>query len=259
MELAGRTAIVTGGAAGIGRGISLGLLQAGARVIAHDINDEGLASLQKKVAEGGGEILTHVVDVADPPAVREAVDAAWQQGPVDIVVNNAGINIVKDPLEFTDEEFSRILAVNVTGVWNYCQAVGRRMASAQRGAIVNIASLASSLASYQRAPYVASKGAIGMMTRALALDFAERNIRVNAVAPGAVEASGMSTSSGGLQHDLAVAYTPMRRRATFRDVADAVVFLASDRSSFITGQVLMVDGGLSAGTQIGSNWRPPQG
>jgi len=258
MELAGRTAIVTGGASGIGRGIAAGLLEAGAYVIVHDIDADGLAAWETEPTAEQGQIRTHVVDVADPRAVREAVDLAWQEGPVDIVVNNAGINIVKDPFDFTDEEFSRILDVNVTGVWNYCQAVGRLMATVQRGVIVNVASLASSLASYQRAPYIASKGAVGMLTRALALDLAERNIRVNAVAPGAVELSGMSMNAGGLQHDLAVAYTPMRRRATLRDVSDAVVFLASDRAAFITGQVLMVDGGLSAGTQIGSTWRPSQ-
>jgi NAD(P)-dependent dehydrogenase (short-subunit alcohol dehydrogenase family) len=253
--LENRTALVTGGAAGIGRGIAMGLLTAGARVVVHDINAEALKAFVAEVGDPS-RLTGDVVDVADPDAVRSAVKLAWDAAPIDILVNNAGINIVKDPFEYTDDDFERVFAVNVRGVWNYAQAVGSRMADHGGGTIINIASLASNLASYRRAPYVASKGAVRMLTQALALDLAERNIRVNAVGPGAVADSGMERNSGGLQHDLAIAYTPMRRRATPADVADAVVFLASDRAAMITGQLLMVDGGLSSGTQIGASWSP---
>jgi NAD(P)-dependent dehydrogenase (short-subunit alcohol dehydrogenase family) len=247
---------VTGGGAGIGRGIVLGLLDAGARVVVHDIDLEALRAVGKEAAAHGGEVSTAQVDVADPKAVRAAVGSAWSQWPIDILVNNAGINIVKDPFEYSDDDWDQVIGVNVTGVWNYCIAVGKLMAGAGGGAIINIASLASSLASYRRAPYVASKGAVGMLTRALALDLAERNIRVNAVGPGAVDSTGMAASAGGLKHDQAVAYTPMRRRAAPSDIANAVIFLASDDAALITGQLLMVDGGISAGTQIGSTWSP---
>jgi NAD(P)-dependent dehydrogenase (short-subunit alcohol dehydrogenase family) len=254
--LENRTALVTGGAAGIGRGIVAGLLAAGARVVVHDINPEALEALLAET-DDPSRLTGAVVDVADPEAVRAAVRSAWASAPIDILVSNAGINIVKDPFEFSDDDFDRVFAVNVRGVWNYAQAVGRLMAERGGGVIINIASLASNLASYRRAPYVASKGAVRMLTQALALDLAERNIRVNAVGPGAVAESGMERNVGGLQHDLAIAYTPMRRRATPADVADAVVFLASDQAAMITGQLLMVDGGLSSGTQIGASWTPP--
>jgi NAD(P)-dependent dehydrogenase (short-subunit alcohol dehydrogenase family) len=254
VKLEARRAIVTGGAAGIGRGIVAALLDAGAEVIVHDINTTALQELDADARSANQSVVTACVDVADARSVRDEVDKEWSNGPIDIVVNNAGINMVKDPFDFIDSDWDRILAVNAGGVWNYSQSVGRHMAQRGGGVIINIASLASALASYQRAPYVASKGAVGMLTRALALDLAERNIRVNAVGPGAVASTGMAASPGGLQNDAAVAYTPMRRRATPRDIGNAVVFLASDDAAMITGQVLMVDGGISAGTQIGSTW-----
>jgi NAD(P)-dependent dehydrogenase (short-subunit alcohol dehydrogenase family) len=255
-KLSDRTALVTGGAAGIGRGIVLALLEAGARVIVHDINVEAMGDLEAEVGAASDQLKTESVDVADAPAVRSAVHRAWQDWPIDILVNNAGVQVVKDPFDFTDEDWQHVIGVNLTGVWNYCQSVGRLMADAGGGSIINVASLASTLASYQRVPYVASKGGVGMLTRGLALDLAERNIRVNAVGPGAVASSGMAAAPGGLQNDLAIAYTPMRRRVLPRDVANAVIFLASEDSAMITGQLLMVDGGISAGTQIGATWPP---
>jgi gluconate 5-dehydrogenase len=254
VKLQARRAIVTGGAAGIGHGIVLALLDAGAQVIVHDINASALEELEREARQANQSVVTACVDVADAESVRDEVDKEWSNGPIDIVVNNAGINLVKDPFDFSVSDWNRIMSVNVGGVWNYSQSVGRHMAERGGGVIINIASLASTLASYRRAPYVASKGAIGMLTRALALDLAERNIRVNAVGPGAVESTGMAANPGGLQNDAAVAYTPMRRRATPRDIGNAVVFLASDDAAMITGQLLMVDGGISAGTQIGSTW-----
>ncbi len=254
MKLQARRVIVTGGAAGIGHGIVLALLEAGAQVIVHDVNAAALEELEAEARSANQSVVTACVDVADAQGVRDEVDKEWSIGPIDILVNNAGINIVKDPFDFSDSDWNRILSVNVGGVWNYSQSVGRHMAERGGGVIINIASLASTLASYRRAPYVASKGAIGMLTRALALDLAERNIRVNAVGPGAVSSTGMAANPGGLQDDAAVAYTPMRRRATPRDIGNAVVFLASDDAAMITGQLLMVDGGISAGTQIGSTW-----
>lgn len=163
-------------------------------------------------------------------------------------------DIVKDPFDFTDDEFERVIAVNVGGVWNYSQAGGRLMAQRGGGCIVNIASLPSNLASYRRAPYVTSKGAGRMLTQALALDLAERNVRVNAVGPGAVADAGMERN-GGLKQDLAIAFTPMRRRATSKDVADAVVFLASDQASMINRPA--ADGRRRAvlRTQIGATWK----
>jgi NAD(P)-dependent dehydrogenase (short-subunit alcohol dehydrogenase family) len=254
VKLQARRVIVTGGAVGIGHGIVLALLDAGAQVIVHDSNAAALGELEAEARSANHSVVTACVNVADAQSVRDEVDKEWANGPIDIVVNNAGVTIYKDPFDFSDSEWNRIMSVNVGGVWNYSQSVGRHMAERGGGVIINIASVASILASYRRAPYIASKGAVAMLTRALALDLAERNIRVNAVGPGPVSGTGMTTDPGGVQNDAAVAYTPMRRSATPRDIGNAVVFLASDDAAMITGQLLLVDGGISAGTQIGSTW-----
>jgi NAD(P)-dependent dehydrogenase (short-subunit alcohol dehydrogenase family) len=247
-------ALVTGAASGIGRAIALGLAREGADVILHDRAGESLAEAQRQVEQLGHRVQTAVVDVTDRESVRAAVARSLQHGAIDVLVNCAGINQVQDPLQVQDDDWDRVLDVNLTGTWTYCQEVGRAMTGRGRGSIVNIASLSGVLASYRRTPYVTSKGAVISLTKSLALDFGERGVRVNAVAPGAIEDSGMAQLSGGLGADAAIAMTPLRRRGTASDVADAVVFLASSEADFVTGNVLMVDGGAAAGTQIGSLW-----
>lgn len=257
-EFSARTVLVTGAASGIGRAIAVAFAEAGADLIIHDRDVAGSNELADGIRAGGTKVHVQEVDVARPAEVRTAVSAAVERmGPIHVLVNDAGINIVRDVFDYTDEDWQDVIGVNLTGTWNYCQAVGARMVEAGGGAIVNIASVGATFASYHRAPYMASKGGVGMLTRALALDLAERGVRVNAVCPGSVD-TGMVRSRdrrfGSVTEAANRALTPMRRWARPSDVADAVLFLASDRATFITGHLLSVDGGFSAGSQLGAAW-----
>jgi NAD(P)-dependent dehydrogenase (short-subunit alcohol dehydrogenase family) len=257
MKLQGRRAIVTGGAAGIGLGIATELAAEGAHVIIHDRDGEAAEAAVKKLRADGGNASAVKVDVTDRVAVRVALQEAFGSGRVDILVNNAGISVIKNALDITDEEWDAVVAVNLTATWTYSQTVGRHMVEQGGGSIVNIGSVASVLAHYQRAPYHATKGAVNLLTRALAMDLGDHGVRVNAVGPGAVEDTGIGANTGALAGDAAIAMTPLRRRGTSREVGRAVVYLCSDDAAFVTGHLLMVDGGMSIGTQIGSTWSPP--
>jgi len=260
MRFAGKTALVTGAGSGIGAAIARAFAAEGATVAIHDVDGAAGESTAAAIRAAGGRAEVFSVDVADGSAVRAAVQATVDTlGALDVLINNAGVNVVKRPFDFDDDEWNRIISVNLTGVWNYCRWAGPRLVKRPGSSIVNIASVAATSASYWRAPYMASKGGVGMLTKALALDLAESGVRVNAVGPGNVE-TPMSKPRvkrfGGLTVEMNNALVPMRRFARPGEIADAVLFLASDEASFITGQILMVDGGLSAGTQIGAEWRP---
>lgn len=259
-RFAGKTVLITGGGSGIGRAIALRFAQEQANVAIHDLNPEGAQETAKQVREIGGRVETYQVDVAKPNEVRVAVAATLADfGRLNILVNDAGINIVKRPFDYTDDDWDQVIGVNLTGTWNYCRYAGPRIASSGGGAIVNIASVAASIASYYRVPYMASKGAVGMLTKALAMDLAEMNVRVNAVCPSAVGTPMIKPGVkrfGAMTREMASALTPMRRFARATEVADAVLFLASEEASFVTGHLLHVDGGFSAGSQIGASWQP---
>lgn len=260
LRFADKSILITGAGSGIGRAIALRFAQEGADIAIHDLNAKGAQETAAQVRELGRRVETYKVDVANPGEVRIAIAATLADfGRLNVLVNDAGINIVKRPFDYTDEDWERVVGVNLTGTWNYCRYAGPHIASGGGGAIVNIASVAATIASYYRVPYMASKGAVGMLTKALAMDLAEMKVRVNAVCPGSVETPMIKPGVkrlGAMTRAMASALTPMRRFAQASEVADAVLFLASDEASFVTGHLLLVDGGFSAGSQIGASWQP---
>ncbi len=262
MRLRGKVAIVTGGGGGIGQAIALRFAEEGADVVVPDVNVEGAALTVKKIEAIGRRSIALQTDVAKSDQVQLAVAETLKAfGHIDLLVNNAGINMYRHPFDFADADWQRIIDVNLTGTWLFCRYVGPHMAAQGHGTIVNIASAGWFQTSSYRAPYMASKGAVANLTRALALDLATDNIRVNAVAPGLVK-TGMTRPEehrlGVIPEEFGNWYTPMRRWASLEEVANVALFLASDEASYITGQILAVDGGLSAGNPLGREWPPSQ-
>lgn len=260
MRLHDKVALITGAGAGIGRAIACRLAEEGADIAIHDISIADANQTAEMIRKVGRRAETYQVDVARADQVRSVIArTVGDFGRVHILVNDAGVSIYRRLFDFTDEDWDRIIGVNLTGTWNYCRYLGQHMVERGGGAIVNIASLAAVSASYCRAPYCASKGGVAMLTKALALDLAESNVRVNAVAPGSIKtpmSRPWDRRFGSSTESMVLALSPMRRWGQPEEIANAVLFLASDEASYVTGAMLMADGGLSAGNQIGVRWRP---
>lgn len=263
-ELDGKVAIVTGGASGIGRGIVELFAEEGARVVIADVNDGDGPALADEL---GGSVRFSRADVSRREEVRALVDHAVAEfGGLDIMVNNAAIS-GRFTNRFLDDElpdFDEVMRTNVAGVMYGCQFAARHMRDHGGGSIVNISSVFSLQPGFALSTYRASKGGVNTLTRSLAIDFGEFGIRVNAIAPGAVPTKMGSFADPSLPPDLArelelaldvgwLASQPIKRRGSPRDIANAAMFLASDRSTYVTGQVLGVDGGGSAGDMTNRN------
>jgi NAD(P)-dependent dehydrogenase (short-subunit alcohol dehydrogenase family) len=249
-ELAGRTAIVTGGASGIGRGIALAFAEECASVVVADVREESrVASDEKTTVEvierAGGEARFVRTDVTDDEAVRalvaETVDA---YGGLDVLVNAAGITIAGAVHEVTDEEFERIQDVNVKGVVRCCRAAIPHLFESEHGRVINVSSQRGLRGgeTAEKAAYVASKGAVSALTRQMALDYGPEGIAVNAICPGPVE-SGMTPIESDAERErlLSGILTPFVGQP--EDIAPAAVLLAGDGGRFIHGHELVVDGG----------------
>jgi NAD(P)-dependent dehydrogenase (short-subunit alcohol dehydrogenase family) len=244
MRLEDRVAIVTGGGFGIGRGIALRFAQEGAQVVIAEIIPERGRATVAMIEAAGGRAVAIDTDVSQRPQVEAMVQQTVERfGGIDILVNNAGLTGRAPLLDMTDEQWDRMLAVNLTGQFLCSQAVAREMVRSGRGGkIVNIGSIESQAACPDQAHYAASKGGVLMFTRALACDLARYRINVNAIGPGTVD------SGHGNFDDPATRYAyesrvPLGRVATPADIAKAAVFLASDEAEYITGVILYVDGG----------------
>jgi NAD(P)-dependent dehydrogenase (short-subunit alcohol dehydrogenase family) len=247
-RLDGQTAVVVGGAGGLGAAMARGLAEAGAAVAVADA-DPGRAKLvADSIANAGGRALATGVDAADRASVeRMAAEVEKRLGAIDVLVNSAGITHRCPAVEFPEAEWHRVLAVNLTGVFWGCQVVGRRMLAHRRGSIVNIASIAGRIGLTGTVAYAASKGGVVMLTRALAVEWASQNVRVNAIAP-----SWFESNIGDLIHrepgyaERAMRRVPVGRMGTPDELVGAVLYLASAASTMVTGHVLAVDGGTLA-------------
>ncbi len=251
-SLKGKTAVVTGASSGLGVRFAEVLAGAGANVVLAARRGDRLDEVAGRIADAGGAALAQPCDVADSQAVQALVAAAWQRfGRVDVLVNNAGISAEAGvmPERIPDELFAQTVQVNLNGLYFCCRAAAERMlADGRGGTIINIASIMG-LSGQQNAPvaYQASKAAVINLTRNLACSWADRNVRVNCIAPGWFE-SEMTAGWFAVPQFLArfKAQAPMNRIGRPDELDGVLLFLASDASSFVTGQTIAVDGGVSA-------------
>jgi Dehydrogenases with different specificities (related to short-chain alcohol dehydrogenases) len=241
--------LVTGGASGIGRATALAFAAAGARVLVADRQAEGSTETVSRIEAAGGQAMSAVVDVTDADAVADLIKTAVHAfGSLDVAVNNAGILGAPAPLHDTDEDrLDQVLNVNLRGVFLCMKYEIRQMLKQGGGRIVNVASLAGLVGFSGFAPYAASKHAVLGLTKTAALEYAKSNIRINAVCPSIIE-TPMATSEH-IPPDLMAKYLsvhPMRRAGKPEEVANAILWLASEGASFINGVALTVDGGAFA-------------
>lgn len=254
-----KTVLITGGANGIGWACAQEFLRAGWSVV---IGDRDTDAAETRTAASDGSLYAVQLDVRDQNSVEAAVAAAVARyGRIHALVNNAGIQQWTSLLELDWETWSTVLDVNLNGTLRCLHVVGRHMSQVGGGAIVNIASISAERGIRYRAPYSVSKAAILALTRSAAVEWAEKNIRVNAVGPGyvATELIEAFAKSGKLDVEAVRACIPMSRLAEPAEIARAVLFLASDQGSYVTGQTLFVDGGFLANSglpgSLGANQR----
>lgn len=247
-RLKSKIALVTGGSRGIGRAVVERLANEGAAVVfVYQSNQEAADSLVAQLCQSGCAVRAVQGDVRDGVRAQQIVDEVVEQHQrLDILVNSAGI--VRDGLlgAMLPEQWNDVIATNLGGTYNFCRAVAQQMMYQRSGSIVNLSSTAAEFASRGQVNYAASKGGIDGLTRGMAKEFAQRKIRVNAVAPGMID-TDMSQAVRGLVGDKIKEIIPLKRIGTPAEIASVVAFLASDDASYLTGQVLRVDGGLSLG------------
>ncbi|HEX7722560.1 MAG TPA: glucose 1-dehydrogenase [Pyrinomonadaceae bacterium] len=248
LDLTGKVAVVIGGTSGIGRAIAHGLAEAGADAVATSRRAEQVEVAAKEIEDRGRRTLRITSDVSDRSSIEKLRDqtiAAF--GKVDILVNSAGRTKRAPTIEFAEADWNEIFDTNLTGTLRACQVFGRHMIQRGYGRIINIASLTTFVALFEVAAYSASKAAVASLTKSLAIEWAPRGVCVNAIAPGvfrtALNQKLLDESERGRELLLR---TPMKRFGNVEELAGAAVFLASDAASFVTGEILVVDGGFLA-------------
>lgn len=247
-RLNGRRALITGSVRGIGLALARGLAQAGAQVVINGRDDKRTQGACALLRDEGLEAEYSVFDVTDHLAVASAVDTLENHlGPIDILINNAGLQH-RQPLEdVSAEDWHRLMGTNLDGVFNVSRAVARHMIARRRGKIINIGSVQSELARRSIAPYAASKGAVRMLTRGMCADWAGRGLQINALAPGYFQTElNQALVDDPAFSEWLVQRTPAGRWGRVEELCGAAVFLASSASDFVNGQTLFVDGGLTS-------------
>lgn len=246
-ELEGKCAVVIGGTSGIGHALALGLAESGANVVPVSRSLEASAHTAAEVRASGRRSLDLSVDVLSRPSIEQLHQAVVNEfGAVDILVNCAGITKKEPALSVSEDLWNRIFATNLGGTLRACQVFGRAMIERRSGRIINIASLSTFVAFYEVAAYCASKAAVGALTKSLAVEWAQYGVLVNAIAPGIFPTalnSAILDSPRGKELEIR---TPLRRFGKPEELVSTAVYLASDQSSFTTGQIIAVDGGFLA-------------
>jgi 3-oxoacyl-[acyl-carrier protein] reductase len=244
MDLKGKVALITGSAQGIGRAIAILFARKGADIVVSDLNSEEAQKVAKEIEKIGRRCLVTITNVADFKEAEQMINKTIEElGRIDILVNNAGI--VRDSLllRMKEESWDQVLNVNLKGTFNCTRAAVRFMVKQRSGKIVNIASISGEMGNIGQANYSASKAGVIGFTKTAAREFASRGINVNAVAPGFIDTLMTKSLPDDIRENLKK-QIPVERLGTPEDIAEAVYFLVSDASSYITGQVINVNGGL---------------
>ncbi len=246
-DLTGRVAVVVGGTSGIGRAIALGLADAGADVVATGRRREMVDAAAAEITRRGRRTLAMCADVGDVESMTALRDVCLRDlGGIDILVAAAGVTKRVPSLQMAEPDWQRIVDTNLTGVWRACRVFGAPMVERKQGRIITIASLGSLVGLHEVAAYTASKAGVAGLTRALAVEWAPHGVTVNAIAPGVFETdmNRELLKSGRGQEFLM--RTPMKRFGKIEELVGAAIFLASEAGSFVTGQLIAVDGGFLA-------------
>jgi NAD(P)-dependent dehydrogenase (short-subunit alcohol dehydrogenase family) len=248
LDLTGKVAVVIGGTSGIGRAIAHGLAEAGADVVPTSRRREQVETTAREIEQRGRRSLCLITDVKERASLQSALRACLDSfGQVDILVNAAGKTKRAPTLDVSEEDWQDIIETNLTGMLRACQVFGRHMIERRYGRIINIASLASFVSLLEVTAYSASKAAVASLTKSLAVEWAAHGVNVNAIAPGvfrtALNEKLLDETGRGQEFLLR---TPMKRFGRIEELAGAAIFLASDAASFVTGEILTVDGGFLA-------------
>jgi 2-hydroxycyclohexanecarboxyl-CoA dehydrogenase len=245
MRLDGKTALVTGGASGIGRATVLELARCGATVVCADVNGEKGAAVAREAQSAGLAVTSAQVDLGDPQSIRRCADEVMRAHPrIDILVNAAGWNDIQPFIENAPDYMDRVVAINLGGTLHLTRALLPGMIAAGGGKIVNVSSDAGRVGSSGETTYAAAKGGVIAFTKSLAREVARYSINVNCVCPGPTDTPMLQSRPDKLKEAF-IRAIPFRRFARPEEIADAIVFFASARSTYVTGQVLSVSGGLT--------------